>query len=84
MTQYLEINLTKIIRPSFLSEKILNLLQELRDLNRREKKESQFNTQYYDRSGTSNQWGDKLFNECFYKNFKCYLKMDPYNTLSKQ
>ena len=38
MTQYLEINSTKIVRPSFLSEKMLNLLQELRDLNRRKKK----------------------------------------------
>ena len=38
MTQYLEINSTKIVRTSFLSEKMLNLLHELRDLNRRKKK----------------------------------------------
>lgn len=38
MTQYLEINLTKIIELLFLMEKILNLLKELRHFNKRKKK----------------------------------------------
>lgn len=64
MTQCLGIKLTKMYYALFLREKILNLLKELRGLNKR-RKTIIVHIQYYDRSGTSNQWGEKLFNKCF-------------------